>query len=582
MKRIVLAIVILGVVAAAGAVWYVYRPLAQAALPEEMLPGETLMVVEAMNLKETIAAFQKSPLGQALAGIDAEAALRQTQARPEDIAQFLQVRDQFRDGLASPWFDTLFGQRVTLAILPGPLPKDAASGPQVAMKWGLMILKPSQPAEMISYIGKMFSGDVTVTPMETDGVKLDRLEAPNGPPVFAAISRGLGFVALDPEPIVRCLSQKGSAGAKLAQAPQYKAFQAELTKPGATRFFAYLNLHDVINQITDAAGRLNPGDETLNQMKGLWEEFNRARPMAAMSLDDDGAGMTHGRGVLKYNAKDLGPEIAGLLTIQPQKNETLAMMPAEPIYYGWQNNLKHMLKGSLNSSSLKDEHRAAIKDQFMRVTGVSIDEAIDAVGDQFVILFQDVRIEGMFPVPELALMMEVRKPEVIERMVDAAINGPQGAPMPMETEDYNGIPIRYAVLPYGDDISPAYACAKGFCVIASNRRILKSIFTPDAGANLAASKGFKAVDKGLSDANNQVAYLNSKRAIERTEGLLKWGLSFAAMSGKVKDENTLQYFSEKVAAPLFKGLAMYQNMGFRSVIQENGVQSDFYVQKAVN
>jgi hypothetical protein len=71
-------------------------------------------------------------------------------------------------------------------------------------------------------------------------------------------------------------------------------------------------------------------------------------------------------------------------------------------------------------------------------------------------------------------------------------------------------------------------------------------------------------------------------AVERIRRIMKWGLSFAAMSGKVKDLNTIKYFSENVATPIFDGMAMYQNIGLRSVVQENGIQTDFYVQKRIN
>jgi hypothetical protein len=581
MKKIVIAVIFLGIVAVAGAVWYVYQPFTKSILSEDVLPGETVAVLEAVNLKQTITDFQNSPLGKALAGIDLKEALRRMEVRPEETAQILQLRDQLRDGLSSPWFDTLFGDRVTLAFMPESPPPDVVPAPRIAFKWIVMVLKPRQPAELISYVGKMLSKDIAVTSMESEGVKLDRLETEGGQPLFLATRNGLGFIALDPAPIVRCLSDK-PVGSTLAQVPQYQALREELNNPDSTRFFSYVNLHDGIDWFFDAAKSFNPDDKTLKEAKEWWVGFSQARPVMATAMNDDGGGITHARGVLRYDKKDLSADFAKLLNIAPQKNETLDMMPADVLYYSWQNNLKHVLNNSLNSRSIKEAQRQKLKSRFKGATGMELQEVVDAFGDQLVILCKDILTGGLFPVPELAIMLAVEKPDVMERLADTVLNGPKGPLVPIETEDTAGIHICYAVLPYGDDISPCYACGKGFCVLSSNRTLLKSIFTLDSASNLHASEGFKAVDKGLTEPSNQVAYLNARMAVERIRRIMKWGLSFAAMSGKVKDLNTIKYFSENVATPIFDGMAMYQNIGLRSVVQENGIQTDFYVQKRMN
>ena len=179
--------------------------------------------------------------------------------------------------------------------------------------------------------------------------------------------------------------------------------------------------------------------------------------------------------------------------------------------------------------------------------------------------------------PELAFLAEVGQPEVIDRLVDAAV---RNFGLAMATEDFRGSTIRYVALPYGEEISPGYTVRDGFLVVASGRGLLKTLLARDAGGKgLADSPSFRAVNRGLTDPGNQVVYLYTAEAAARAKDLLKWALSLAMMTGKAGDAGQMVFLSSKVVEPILDGLSMYPAMGSRTVFRENGIQSDAYVLK---
>ena len=581
MKKTIVIVVLLGIVAAGGAVWYFNRPTPAAIQPAELLPKDTLVMIEAVDLKKSLDEFRVGPLGQAVSGIDMPACMGAFNADPEEIEQVSRLQAQLKAGVDSPWFDTLFGDLAVVALLQ-PDPNEMRARPeQMWDESAVMILRPKKPAEMIQWIGRMFAGDVTVTSETAGGVRMDKVETGGGPPLFVAVYRGLGLVALDPKPIVRCLAPRDPAApSSLAQSPDYAALRGELAgAQEAARFFVWVDLHTILNTWFDPVDQTGAGDAAMADVEKLWGGFNQAKPVIAAVITDEGD-VVHHRWRVRYTAGDLSPDMARLLDVPPELNTTLPWMPEAVIYYSWQNNLDQVLESVMDLSRLDPDETAAFRREFAARTGVELEDAMNAFGRQFAVMIRDIKTGGMFPVPELALLAEVGQPEIIDRLVETVV---RNFGMAMATEDYPGGRIRYVALPYGEDVSPGYAVRDGFLVIASSRGLLKTLLTREDGwKGLVDSPSFKAVNRGLSDPNNQMVYVQPGAAAARTKDILKWGLSLAVMTGKAGDANQMIYLSNKVVEPILDGLSAYRAMGSRTVIRENGIQSDIYVLKPLS
>ena len=573
MKKVFIVVILL--LAAAGGVFWFYgsRP-AEVIQPAQVLPQDTLVMFEAVDLKESLDEFRSGPLGRAISGIDWPACMRAFNASPEEIQRVRQIEAQITTAIDSLWFDALFGDLAVLAVL-APASAEPSLPPETVWRQSaLMVLQPRQSSEMIQWIGKMFAGNVTVTPVDVDGIHLDKVEAPDMQPFFVAAHHNLMLAALEPAPIVRCLKPGPEKRSSLADAPEFEQLRKEIELTGTPRSFAWIDLHRIYDHWAPLLQQEGEADVAASEVLKLWSGFNRAKPVMAAAGASDG-NLSHQRWRLRYNAADLSPEAARMLGIAPQPNATLSWIPARLLYYGWHNNLRQVIESVANLSRLDAAQAEAFREKFTATTGVPFDDALSAFGDEFALLIQDVKMGGLFPLPVLAVVIEVGQPEVVERLVEGAV---AKSGMALQTEDHLQTPIRYLALPYGEDLSPAYAFRDGFWVAASSRQLLKTLLDkPETGSALVQDPLFKAVDKGLSSPNSKMAFLRMDHIAAKSRELITWGLSLAMMSGKVKDPHQITCLTDDVLTPIFDALARYPAMGSRTVNEENAVQADAYV-----
>jgi hypothetical protein len=572
MKKVFVVVVLLLVAAAGGVFWFYGRQPAEVIQPAQVLPHDTLVMLEAVDLKESLDEFRAGPLGRALVGIDWPACMQTFNAAPAEIQRVQRIQAQIAAAVDSLWFDALFGDRAVFAVL-APASPDPATPPETVLRQSaLMVLQPRQSSEMIQWVGKMFAGNVTISPVETDGIRMDKVAAPDAPAFFVAAHRGLMLAALEPAPIVRCLKSGAEKRTPLADSPEFLQLRNELKLPGTPRSFAWIDLHRIYDQWAAPLQQQGVEDAAANEVLKLWAGFNRAKPVMAAAGATNG-NLSHQRWRLRYNAADLSPEAARMLDIPPQPNATLPWIPDRLLYYGWHNNLRQVIESVANLSRLDAEQAEAFREKFTAAAGVPFDDALSAFGDEFALLIQDVKMGGLFPLPVLALMTEVNQPEVIERLVQSAVSR---SGMALQTEDYMQIPIRYLALPYGEDLSPAYAFRDGFWMAASSRQLLKTLLA-NSDAGLLKDPMFKSVDMGLSAPNNKMAFLRMDRIAAKGKELITWGMSLAMMSGKVKNPRQITCLTDDVLTPIFDALARYPAMGSRTANEENALQADIYV-----
>ena len=112
--------------------------------------------------------------------------------------------------------------------------------------------------------------------------------------------------------------------------------------------------------------------------------------------------------------------------------------------------------------------------------------------------------------------------------------------------------------------------------MAVNTKIIKSYIDAFTnGQNITGSDAFMAVDKGLSDQNNQLAYIKFDRLLDRIPEIIQWGGSMAAMAQPDK-AGQIAPLAEQVINPLVDGLKMYKTIGFRTFFAEAKVESQMY------
>ena len=191
----------------------------------------------------------------------------------------------------------------------------------------------------------------------------------------------------------------------------------------------------------------------------------------------------------------------------------------------------------------------------MANTGVSFDEVIAAFGTQASFLVTDIKTGGPFPIPVFGFLFQARDQTTIDKLIRTSV---QKSQMGLEVEHAEGVTIKYVILPFGTDVQPAYAFYNGFCVVATNRQLLKEIINVDkAGGGIAGVQAFKDVNKGLPVKTNAISYFKTDVLLDKIQVIAEWGRNMSGMANPKAVEGSTVALN-KLVNPVLDGLKMYQ------------------------
>lgn len=576
MRKTVIASLILALAAAAGAYVFFYQPFAKQTAIESLLPGDTLGLVRVCELKKQIERFKAGRMGQALAGMDLPrlmAALELPPARRLEITESLKG---FMDAIDSPWFDSLFGQDVSLALLKAPFnpQKLDSADPQLLLDAVVLVARPRQPARLLDSLNSMFATQLSVQSQDFQQWSIHQFAMENGQQVYYALTDGLVVAGLSAAPVKRCLQQSLATTPSLLQNQAYQTRCAPLFKAGKTDLFAFGDAGRTVALLQEAIEHQVASEPQMAPFKNQLERIQGIETISMVQYDD-GSPLVRLKMVVGIDKERMAPSMAKATGIAPIPNPTLACIPADALIYSWQNNfdIKFYWQELQRHPAMTPETVAQIKQAFAKNTGMELDHLLEAFGTQVGMLVNDLNMGGMFPIPELALFVQARQPEVINQLIKQQAGQLN---MPVLQESYQGTDLQYVTLPLGGDLSPAYAFSKGFCTLAINRTLLKSMLD-EAGTNrLSSHPSFKAVNQGLTDKNNQVFYMRTEGVVAKARDMINWAMTWMAMTKPDEAEQARQIV-ELGVHPLLDGLSMFKAVGSRTYTQEDRINCDMQV-----
>jgi hypothetical protein len=576
MRKIVVAAVILVLAVAAGAYVYVYQPFAKQTAVESLLPGDTLGLVRVCELNKQIERFKSGKMGHALAGMDLPHLMAALEVPPAQRLEFTRSLDSFMDAIDSPWFDSLFGQDVSLALLKAPFnpqqldPVDL----QALMDSVVLLARPRQPGRILESLNSMFATQLSVQTQDYQKWRINQFVLDNGRQVYYALTDGLVVAGLSATPVKRCLQQSLETTSSLLQTQAYRTRCASLFKAGQTDLFAFGDAGRAITLLQEAVERRAPSEPQMDRLKTQLERIQGIDTISMVQYDD-GSPLVHLKMIVGIDKGRMAPPIAWAMGMAPMTNPTLACIPADALLYSWQNNLdvKFYWQEIQRHPAMTPGTVAQIKKAFAKNTGMELDRLLEAFGTQAGLLVNDLNMGGMFPIPELALFVQAKQPDVINQFIRRQADQFN---MPVQQESYQGTDLQYVMLPVGGDLSPAYAFSKGFCTLAINRTLLKSMLD-EAGTNrLSSHPSFKSISQGLTDKNNQVFYMRTEGLVAKAREIVDWAMTWMAMT-KPNETDQARQIVELGINPMLDGLSMFKAVGGRTYIEEDQINSDIQV-----
>ena len=132
-------------------------------------------------------------------------------------------------------------------------------------------------------------------------------------------------------------------------------------------------------------------------------------------------------------------------------------------------------------------------------------------------------------------------------------------------------------MPFGADVQPAYTFLNGFCLISMNTQLIrKAVDTCRTGEGLTETPAFEAVNRGLTEKNNTVCFLDVSETIDATKNIIVWQQKMAMFKDPERAQESALVM-EKVVYPLLESLHVVEAIGSRVVFNENEMEGYWYI-----
>ncbi len=299
-----------------------------------------------------------------------------------------------------------------------------------------------------------------------------------------------------------------------------------------------------------------------------------------------------------------------LWDVKPQKAKSLELIPDGTVLYSvsnsldvaglwkiWQSNLAK--QAPEQAKAINDAVAEAEKNMGMSIEG----DILSWIGDEIAYTFNEVNVEGVFPIPKMALIVKVKDEAKAKAFLDKLVEliNKQGATPPpapaagetaaapapalqlkLDKSNYDGVEISSMNLPLvGKGLAPGYAFVNGYLVIATGATMLEKMVDVTKGkANaLANDPSFKKVSAVIGGEVNQLGYINTEKMFDVAVDICNWVVSFQQMNlpgtplAPAQAEATKKILTDTVI-PILKCLKTVKVVGISTVYSKDGIEQD--------
>lgn len=327
-----------------------------------------------------------------------------------------------------------------------------------------------------------------------------------------------------------------------------------------------------------------------------------------------------------------------LWDVKPQKAGSLDLIPEGTVLYSvsnsidvaglwkiWQNNLSKSAPDQ--AKVVTDAIAQAEKTMGMTIEG----DIIPWIGDEIGYTFNDVNVEGIFPIPKMALIIKVKDEakarkfldkmvELINTQAAAATAVPAAAAVPaapaaeaaapgtaaaapaapatpaagtpapaappfqlkLDKSSYSGVEINSVNVPLvGKGLSPGYSFINGYLVIGTSSSIFEKMIdvSQNKGSALKNDANFKKIAAEVSGDVNQLGYINTEKIFDVAVDICNWIISFQQLNvpgaaiAPVQVEATKKILGETVI-PILKCLKAVKVVGISTVYTKDGIEQN--------
>ncbi len=552
MKRFLL---LLAIVALTGGVGYFFMVQPQTPDLLELVPGESVAVVDWRSPADSYQAFMKTYFGRQISGIDRPLILSALGFSPDKSAKIERIAATWEKFSGSLFFKEFFGTRTVLALLPVQ-----GSGPDIsaALLNNLVLLNTSgRKTALLKTLVAGLSGVQKLPASRYQGYTIHGYLLNNTFPLYFVSDKELLVAAFDPAPIRQCLDlllariiQKGGGMADNAEYVELK----QRTR-GLDDFFLYVDLASLKGLFQNVSGQKLSSTAAAVSPAGTIERGVQKTVFFHQALQP----IHQFTSIVRFNASVLSSFQKRIYVRPPIENRKLANMPANLQVYFWSNwlDLPAWWRKTREDGSRRDIERADRLAEFVDSNlGMNMDDFLALFGQQVGLDIKEIKFSGFFPVPRICFCVQVNDREQVQALLEKMV-----ADVPVHRAMVAGVPV-VSVLAAGGLMQPSYALLKEYLLLADGRDQIEDILKPTE-AMLIRDPVFLKLDMGLQQANNLVFFARAAQLIQGLKELASWLGTIIAIRDEQAGSRS-KILVDQAVIPLLDGLTMIKAGAVRS------------------
>lgn len=505
------------------------EPTARSIAAAQYLPADTMALVTISKIADMTKAIPASPLGRLLGKDTVHALMKEVKASSQEVAQYDMTMQIFTDFVHNPAVQQLFGNSLSLAVLPVDLDSIAMADDDATamLRYILGLATTTTPVSADTFTA-LTKGKLVATQETINGLNMIKLALQKGRNelnLYAHIDGNNVLMAFVPETIQLAMAEKNQARPDLRLATNKGFVEAErfwATYPGETTYAQiFVNFERFLAAWTQATHPsiqefLDDPDINLGMVIDLYRGVQSAFGIIytkEQNLENVCA--------LTFDEAKLHSSTKKVFTTKASDNPYLYLLQKQPLLYLWGSalNLEQFF------ASISPDDPQTMDKELKEVFGLSATELTKSIGPQYGFMLDSIVNDGLFPIPKIVIWAELRN--------EAAIKGTiahirkmivsEGGPDAVETKAGNTNFLSWALMP-GDAGQPSVAIHNKTLYITSSAQTMKNILTNSAIPNRMPEETItrvgQEVGQKLAKANSAAGLAYPKEIAEPLLGVI--------------------------------------------------------------
>jgi hypothetical protein len=564
MKKIGLFVVLLLLCIGLGLMYFLKGGKGTGVDAADFLPGDVLFYSEQIDFTKMYGKFSESRLGKTLESLDYNGIAAELGQQGQAVLELDRLRKKLNTFFENPAFNELLGKEFSVALFPAK--SFATDNPARALEERLLfIARPRHSVHLLQSLIPLFNQEIKHSTAQYGSHIINRYKIDDINTISTVTVKGLIVAALEERLVRKSIDYYDTQKNTLSDNKEFKRLRKSFK---GAQLFSYLSLPAFFEQ-----GKMISENLEKEEKKEFLRLLEHWKGWGAAAY-----GAWHEKGLLKdrveifFDQDSLDSNVARLCCdVKPSRNQTLMMVPAEPLFYYWTNTLNLPLIWEIYSTSLtrkKPEALDLLRQELRDVVNVELEEILAMLDKDFALIVKDVE-GGSIPLPKVSAIVKLREPDRFMKIFQTLLDEGE---IPLSSKKFKKHTITYWGTAPQSGLQPAFVLIDEYLVLSNSIDLVEQIVSlkSDPSKTLFNSKEMKEVGKELKEKNNSAAYVHIARLADALKELATWAGGMASIQGP-EAAREADVLVNKFILPLLDGLSMYTKLSSRSIINKDSI-----------